>query len=169
MQSVWKLLTQGGAHDWSRDFERGERGLEPTLCPHGHYSSRTQLAPGLDLPGLAASCHGYSGADLAALAREAALSALARAALGAGFGAGADASAAGAGPAGAAAEGGSSGSILGAAAAVAGLFGWGAGAGAAQMPEVVVGAEDIAAGMRRVGPSIVRGIEAEVPHTRWVM
>jgi SpoVK/Ycf46/Vps4 family AAA+-type ATPase len=32
-----------------------------------------QLAPDIDLPSLAAACAGYSGADLAALAREAAM------------------------------------------------------------------------------------------------
>ena len=39
----------------------------------------TPLAPGVDLAALAARCHGYVGADLAALAREAGLAALARA------------------------------------------------------------------------------------------
>jgi transitional endoplasmic reticulum ATPase len=41
--------------------------------------SRAPVAPAVDLPGLAARCHGFVGADLAALAREAGLAALARA------------------------------------------------------------------------------------------
>ena len=38
------------------------------------------LAEDVDLAGLAAACHGYSGADLAALCREAAMTALSEAA-----------------------------------------------------------------------------------------
>lgn len=115
-----------------------------------------QLEPGLDLTQLAASCHGYSGADLAALARETALAALARAAA----------------------------ALLPAApeatplhhqqqqgeaeAAAPRLGGWEAADwGAGALPDLVVRPGDVAAAMRRVGPSIVRGIEVEVPHTRW--
>ena len=38
------------------------------------------LADDVDLPGVATACHGYSGADLAALCREAAMTALSEAA-----------------------------------------------------------------------------------------
>ena len=44
--------------------------------PHRLHTSGLTLEPGLNLAELAESCHGYSGADLAALAREAAMHAL---------------------------------------------------------------------------------------------
>ncbi|GIM01113.1 hypothetical protein Vretimale_5952 [Volvox reticuliferus] len=43
----------------------------------GLHTRGLQLAPDVDLAAVAASCHGYSGADLAAVAREAAMAALA--------------------------------------------------------------------------------------------
>jgi hypothetical protein len=43
---------------------------------HRLHTSGLQLDPDLDLADLASACHGYSGADLAALAREAAMHAL---------------------------------------------------------------------------------------------
>lgn len=46
------------------------------------HTAGLQLGADVDLPAIAASCHGYSGADLAALAREAAMHALSVAAAG---------------------------------------------------------------------------------------
>ncbi|KAL6754073.1 P-loop containing nucleoside triphosphate hydrolase protein [Haematococcus lacustris] len=89
------------------------------------HTKGVRLAPGCDLATVAAACHGYSGADLAALVREAAMHAL--------YGA----------------------------AVQQGLLPPGSQEGAALQ------AEDFTAAMRRVGPSIVRGLVAEGPDTRW--
>jgi transitional endoplasmic reticulum ATPase len=58
----------------------GPAGREEILRAH---LGGTPLSAGVDLAALAARCHGYVGADLAALAREAGLAALARARAGA--------------------------------------------------------------------------------------
>ncbi len=109
-----------------------------------------QLHPGVDLAAIAASCHGYSGADLAAVAREAALRALTRAA--------GDLHAMPAfGPPPSAAPAHNVPSL--------GATGGGAGEQAGAI-HCVVEAGDFGEAMRRVGPSIVRGMEVEVPHTR---
>jgi hypothetical protein len=51
------------------------------LCCHRRLHCRgLSLAPDVDLSALAAGCHGYSGADLAALSREAAMAAFSTAA-----------------------------------------------------------------------------------------
>jgi hypothetical protein len=109
----------------------------------------------VDLDDLAAGCHGYSGADLGALVREAAMHAFSAAAAQAlaslPRAAGWQADAAGAGASGAAA------------AAAAGGSGGGSGAAA----EGLVGLGDFQAGLRRVGPSIVRGAAAEVAPVTW--
>eukprot|EP00775_Hariotina_reticulata_P006468 gene6468-6696_t len=100
-----------------------------------------QLAPDVDLQALAAGCHGYCGADLAALAREAAMHAFSSAAAallnsnetqqGTALHALATTAAAGAAPAG------------------------------------VISAADFAAALHRVGPSIVRGAAVEVAPMSW--
>ncbi len=111
-----------------------------------------QLGGDVDLRALAEACHGYSGADLAALAREAVLAALAQATglegCGGGGGGGAAAQAVGGGEVGA-------GAVLSPPLS-----------GGAAVVVVVVAARHFQDGMRRVGPSIVRGVEAEVPSTR---
>ncbi|KAI8466421.1 MAG: P-loop containing nucleoside triphosphate hydrolase protein [Monoraphidium minutum] len=105
------------------------------------HTAGLSLAADVDLAALAAGCHGYSGADLAALAREAAMSALSAAAAAA-----AAASSAGA-------EGGAAGG---------GFSGGGGGCAGG-----VVSAADFDAAARRVGPSIVRGQALELPPIAW--
>jgi SpoVK/Ycf46/Vps4 family AAA+-type ATPase len=105
----------------------------------GLHTGRLALAPGTDLEAVATACHGYTGADLAALAREAALHAISEAAQ------------------------------------RAGLL---ASQAHQPHPEQLEGgqgqeglrlsAADFTAAMRKVGPSIVRGVEAEVPRIRCV-
>ncbi|WIA09999.1 hypothetical protein OEZ85_010211 [Tetradesmus obliquus] len=95
------------------------------------------LAPDVDLPALAAACAGYSGADLAALAREAAM---------AGFSEAAAALMAG---------------------GAANAPGTAAGAAAAAAGDGLVTAAHFAAAMHRVGPSIVRGAAVEVAPVGW--
>ena len=178
-----------------------------------------QLAPGLDLAGIAAGCHGYSGADLAAVAREAALHALARMAAcslapthrelnpnagtypwpeltnPASLGGLDDASSSGHSNLGSArreegrggsghwAEGqphgggialngrqGRSESSEGVGDGGDGVRGGGGGDGGGVVEgpgQCAVGPGDFLVAMRRVGPSIVRGLEVDVPHTRW--
>ena len=113
------------------------------------HTSGLTLTPGLDLAELAESCHGYSGADLAALAREAAMHALAETAqqlLSQPWG-----------------RAGS----WGAAAAAAGSWGSKAAASPPLPAAGVVTPADFSAAMRRVGPSIARGAEVEVQPVRW--
>lgn len=103
-----------------------------------------QLAPGVDLAAVAAACHGYSGADLAAAAREAAMAALAEVAeavYGSGGAAGSEDGDAGAG------------------AEVA--------AAAALPAALVVDERHLAAALGKVRPSIVRGAEVDVAPVRW--
>lgn len=160
-----------------------------------------QLAADVDLTALATACHGYSGADLAALAREAAMSALAASAA-------AFLSSGPAGPESSMTQGlgegrtplvlqpessatlglGEGSRSRGADSVGLGLKGFeqrGEGAdmgmgGTGQSPweawrgqeaggwEAMgwVKAEHFVSAMRRVGPSIVRGLEVEVPKTR---
>ncbi len=104
-----------------------------------------QLAPGVDLAAVAAACHGYSGADLAAAAREAAMAALsevAEAVYGSGGGA-----------AGGEDGGGGAGEEVAAAAALPAAL--------------VVGEGHLAAALGKVRPSIVRGAEVDVAPVRW--
>ncbi|KAF5839903.1 P-loop containing nucleoside triphosphate hydrolase protein [Dunaliella salina] len=109
-----------------------------------------QLHPRVDLASIATSCHGYSGADLAALAREAALHSLTRAA-----------------------------SHLMHNTAPTSQQSlpplqqhWNGSAPRAAniQVEAAVGhvePDDFQEAMKRVGPSIVRGMEVEAPHTSW--
>lgn len=110
------------------------------------------LAPDVNLRAIAAACHGYSGADLAALAREAAMAAFSSAA-----------AVAAAGAAGFAALGphGHSGSC----GAAVGLEGAAAAGGASA--DGLVRAADFDTAAQRVGPSIVRGQQAEAAAVSW--
>ena len=101
------------------------------------HASGLALAADADLDAIAGACHGYSGADLAALAREAAMSALTAAA---------DAMAA---------------------AAASGATGGAAAADSSDAGPGLVSAADFAAAMKRVGPSIVRGAQAELAPVAW--
>ncbi|PNH06397.1 Cell division control protein 48 B, partial [Tetrabaena socialis] len=107
----------------------------------GLHTRGLQLAPGADLPAVAAACHGYSGADLAAVAREAAMAALAEVAAET-YGIGAAATAA---PLGAVRQG----------------------AAATPPPVLVVGGSHLAAALVRIRPSIVRGAEVDIPPVSW--
>ncbi|GLC33083.1 hypothetical protein PLESTB_000372400 [Pleodorina starrii] len=106
----------------------------------GLHTRGLHLAPDVDLAEVAASCHGYSGADLAATAREAAMAALAEVAAEA-YG-------------------------IGAAAATAA-----ASASAAPPPPppavLTVRQEHLAAALRKVRPSIMRGAEVDIPPVSW--
>ncbi|MEW5302448.1 MAG: hypothetical protein WDW36_005234 [Sanguina aurantia] len=86
------------------------------------------LAAGVDLAALATACHGYSGADLAALAREAAMGALTLAA-----------------------------SVM--------LTDPSADIDA--VPVLPITPADFASALKRVGPSIVRGAEADIKPVLW--
>ncbi|GBF97186.1 hypothetical protein Rsub_10047 [Raphidocelis subcapitata] len=123
------------------------------------HTSGLRLAPDVDLAALAGSCHGYSGADLAALAREAAMAAFSRAA----------AAAFPSAPlAGGAAAAGAAAAAAGAAAATPGGGGGGGGGGAGfEESDGLVAAADFLAAMSRVGPSIVRGQAVELPPLAW--
>ncbi|KAG2494237.1 hypothetical protein HYH03_007592 [Edaphochlamys debaryana] len=93
-----------------------------------------QLAADADLTAVAAAAHGYSGADLAAAAREAAMAALAEVAAEAyGIGGGGGPAALGSGP----------------------------------LPPLVVRGAHLAAALRKVRPSIVRGAEVDIPPVSW--
>lgn len=122
----------------------------PTAQERAHilraHTAQLCLAPGVDLDGIGAGCHGYSGADLAALAREAALTALSTAAAAAGL---LGAQAGGSEP-----QAGSSQPIQG----------WQREGYTSHTPMLT--AADFIVAMRKVGPSITRGLEVEVPHTR---
>eukprot|EP00198_Chlamydomonas_reinhardtii_P002273 XP_001691609.1 cdc48-like protein [Chlamydomonas reinhardtii] len=128
-----------------------------------------QLAADVDLAAVAAACHGYSGADLAAATREAAMAALAEvaaAALGIGASAAADSSDAaatadGGDPVGATADGAGDGST--------GFAGWGVGGlmSAGPLPALVVRAAHLATAMKKVRPSIVRGAEVDIAPVSW--
>ncbi|KAG2450863.1 hypothetical protein HYH02_004696 [Chlamydomonas schloesseri] len=119
-----------------------------------------QLGPDVDLAAVAAACHGYSGADLAAATREAAMAALAEVAAAA-YGLG--------GSSAITADGGAG---DGAATATAGFAGSGLG-GLLSMsmsgppPALVVRAAHLATAMKKVRPSIVRGAEVDIPPVSW--
>lgn len=140
----------------------------PRLQPIRLHTRGLQLAADVDLAAVAAACHGYSGADLAAATREAAMAALAEvaaAALGIGASAAADSSDAaatadGGDPVGATADGAGDGST--------GFAGWGVGGlmSAGPLPALVVRAAHLATAMKKVRPSIVRGAEVDIAPVR---
>ncbi|EFJ47542.1 hypothetical protein VOLCADRAFT_41454, partial [Volvox carteri f. nagariensis] len=104
----------------------------------GLHTRGLQLASDVDLAAVAACCHGYSGADLAAAAREAAMAALAEVAAES-YG-------------------------IGAAATTAAT----AAAAAAVPPQVLtVRQEHLATALRKVRPSIMRGAEVDIPPVSW--
>jgi hypothetical protein len=127
--------------------------LTALWCRCRLHTRKLSLAPDVDLAAIAAGCHGYSGADLAALTREAAMHAFSAAAAQAL--ASLQAGAASLGPAG----------LLAAPAAPAASS---AAQGAdSTTAEGVVCFADFQAALKRVGPSIVRGAEAEVAPVSW--
>jgi SpoVK/Ycf46/Vps4 family AAA+-type ATPase len=113
----------------------------------GAHTAGLGLGPGVDLGAIAGGCHGYSGADLAALAREAALHALSTAAAAAGL---------------LAPQAGGSEPQKGSLQVVDGQH---QGTSPQSQGPLLTGA-DFTAAMRKVGPSITRGLEVEVPQTR---
>lgn len=146
------------------------------------HTSGLTLAPDVDLAELAASCHGYSGADLAALAREAAMHALTGVAQQLLQQPWQQAPADGGWPPVNSLQ---AGSVDGPAQAMTAAAAWpgfevgvdlclepGARAGQGAAARLGVGAvstADFQAAMRRVGPSIVRGAEVEVAPIRCVV
>jgi hypothetical protein len=133
--------------------------LSPPHAPPGRrlHTSGLALGADVDIAAIAAACHGYSGADLASLAREAAMHAFSTAAAAylpqdgsAGSGGGETRHGGSRPPQQPGVEGGEEGG---------GADPWGMG---------IVGAADFQAAARRVGPSIVRGAAVEPEPVRWV-
>lgn len=116
------------------------------------------LAPDVNLAALAGSCHGYSGADLASLAREAAMHAFATSAAVAAKLRPLPGSITPAGSQHASAAAAATPSPAAAAAAAAGV-------GLEQIAAVC--AADFEAAMHKVGPSVTRGAESEVAPVGW--
>ena len=131
------------------------------------HTSGLPMASDVDLRQIAESCHGYSGADLAALAREAAMHALTEAAqeiLARPWGGGREGGPPFAGR--------REGAICSEDLPGGGVSGADYTLNAAQpLPSpplpAAVSASDFLAAMRRVGPSIVRGAEVEVRPVLW--
>eukprot|EP00983_Pelagomonas_calceolata_P096192 1158100-Pelagomonas_calceolata.AAC.8 len=117
------------------------------MLTHTHTHTHTQLHHDVDLVSIATSCHGYSGADLAAVAREAALHSLTRTASHLMHN---TASTSQRQPPNLQHQDGAPGMAN----------------TEAEAAMCCVEAADFQEAMRRVGPSIVRGMEVEVPHTR---